>query len=318
MPVMEGKCLLFKHFADVDAVPLCVRTKDVEEIVALVSRLEPTFGGINLEDISAPRCFEIEDKLKKTMQIPVFHDDQHGTAVVVLSGVINGLKVTGKKKENCRVVVNGAGSAGIAIAKMLLNFGFPAITMCDKSGIVGKDTPGLTWAQRAMADVTNLEGKKGSLDDALAGADIMVGVSAPNVVSEAMVKTMAADAMIFAMANPVPEIMPEIARRHVRIMATGRSDYPNQINNVLAFPGIFRGALDARARAITENMKVAAAHAIAAAVAPAELSPDCIIPSPFKEGIALQVAAAVREAALADGVADRELLPPPAFAALTR
>ena len=316
MPVMEGKCLLFKHFANVDAVPVCIRTKEVEEIVSLVQKLEPTFGGINLEDISAPRCFEIEEKLKQTMNIPVFHDDQHGTAVVVLSGVINGLKVTGKKKENCRIVVNGAGSAGTAITKMLLNFGFPQITMCDKSGIIGRDAPGLTWAQREMAEVTNLEGKRGTLADAMRGADILVGVSAPNIVSEEMAQSMAKDAMIFAMANPVPEIMPEIAKKHVKIMATGRSDYPNQINNVLAFPGIFRGALDARARAITENMKLAAAHAIAGAVSPEELSPDHIIPSPFKNDIALRVAEAVRQAAVADGVADREPLPPLTFADL--
>ncbi|MDR0867801.1 MAG: NADP-dependent malic enzyme [Planctomycetota bacterium] len=311
MPVMEGKCLLFKHFAGVDAFPICLATKDVDEIVATVERLAPTFGGINLEDIAAPRCFAIEARLKKSLSIPVFHDDQHGTAIVVLAGLLNALKVSGKNQD-CRVVINGAGSAGLAIAKMLLNYGFTDLTLCDRAGILHRDNPANNAAQQAICALTNRENRRGVLADALNGADVFIGVSAAKVVSEAMVATLAPDAVVFAMANPEPEIMPEIAAKYVKVMATGRSDYPNQINNVLAFPGIFRGALDARATAITEKMKLAAALAIAASVPPAELSPTRIIPSPFDPAVAKKVAAAVSATAREEGVI-REWVAPLTF-----
>jgi malate dehydrogenase (oxaloacetate-decarboxylating) len=304
MPVMEGKCALFKSFADVDAFPLCVKTKDVDEFVNTVALISGSFGGINLEDIAAPRCFEIEEKLKKRCDIPVFHDDQHGTAIIVLAGVINALKVTGKTKENCRVVVNGAGSAGVAITKLLLNYGFPDITMCDKSGILSKDSKDLNWMQRSMMDRTNLEGKHGTLADALRGADIFIGVSAPGIVTPEMVKTMNKDSIFFAMANPVPEIMPDLAREAgAAVVGTGRSDFPNQVNNVLAFPGIFRGALDCRASEINEEMKLAATHAIAGLVTDAELGPECILPKAFDPRVAPAVSKAVAEAARKTGVA---------------
>ena len=267
MPVMEGKAVLFKEFGGINAFPICLDTQDTEEIIETVVRIAPAFGGINLEDISAPRCFEIEERLKKLLNIPVFHDDQHGTAIVVLAGIINALKVTGKKKEDCRVVVNGAGSAGVAITKLLLNYGFPHITMCDKTGMLCKGMEGLNWMQEKMVEVTNLEHKTGTLADALKGADIFVGVSAPGIVSQEMVASMNKDSILFAMANPVPEIMPDLAKAAgARVVGTGRSDFPNQVNNVLIFPGIFRGALEGRATAITEEMKLAAANAIAALV----------------------------------------------------
>ena len=267
MPVMEGKAVLFKEFGGINAFPICLDTQDTEEIIETVVRIAPAFGGINLEDISAPRCFEIEERLKKLLNIPVFHDDQHGTAIVVLAGIINALKVTGKKKEDCRVVVNGAGSAGVAITKLLLNYGFPHITMCDKTGMLCKGMEGLNWMQEKMVEVTNLEHKTGTLADALKGADIFVGVSAPGIVSQKMVASMNKDSILFAMANPVPEIMPDLAKAAgARVVGTGRSDFPNQVNNVLIFPGIFRGALEGRATAITEEMKLAAANAIAALV----------------------------------------------------
>ena len=267
MPVMEGKCVLFKEFANVNAVPIVLDTQDPDEIVKTVANLAPTFGGINLEDISAPRCFEVEERLKKMLNIPVFHDDQHGTAIVVLAGIINGLRVTGKKKEDCKVVVNGAGSAGVAITKLLLTYGFKHVTMCDKLGIIGKDYPELNWMQQKMTEVTNLENQTGTLADALKGADIFVGVSAPNIVSAEMVASMNKDAILFAMANPVPEIMPDVAKAAgAKVVGTGRSDFPNQVNNVIAFPGIFKGALEGRAEQITEEMKLAAAEAIAGLV----------------------------------------------------
>ena len=272
MPVMEGKCALFKAFGNVNAVPICLDTQDVDEIVETVKRLAPAFGGINLEDISAPRCFEIENRLIDELDIPVFHDDQHGTAIVVLSGVINALRLTGKKKEECRVIVNGAGSAGIAIAKLMLSYGFKNLILCDKCGIICSKSEGTTDAQRAMLKVTNLADEEGSLSDAMRGADIFVGVSAPNIVSEEMVSSMNDDAILFAMANPVPEIYPDVARRAgARVVGTGRSDFPNQINNVVAFPGIFKGALEARATRITNDMKLAAASALAALVSDEEL-----------------------------------------------
>ena len=304
MPVMEGKCVLFKEFGDVDAIPLCIRSKDVDEIVNTVKLLAGSFGGINLEDISAPRCFEIERKLKECCDIPVFHDDQHGTAIVVLSGIINGLKVTGKKKEECKVVVNGAGSAGIAITKLLLTYGFKNVTMCDINGIISKQSEKLTSEQRKMAEVTNPEQKTGKLADALKGADVFVGVSAPNIVSQEMVASMNKDAIIFAMANPVPEIMPDKAKdAGAAVVGTGRSDYPNQINNVLAFPGVFRGALDVRASDINDEMKLAAAHAIAGLISDEERSPEYIIPSPFDKRVVKAVAEAVAKAARETGVA---------------
>ena len=294
MPVMEGKAVLFKEFGNVNAVPVCLDTQDTEEIIKTVVNIAPAFGGINLEDISAPRCFEIETKLKELLDIPVFHDDQHGTAIVVLAGIINGLKVTGKTKEDCQVVVNGAGSAGIAITKLLLTYGFKHVTMCDKSGILSKASEGLNWMQQSMMEVTNLENKTGSLADALRGADIFVGVSAPNIVTADMVKTMNKDAIIFAMANPVPEIMPEVAKAAgAKVVGTGRSDFPNQVNNVIAFPGIFKGALEGRARQITEDMKLAAALAIANLVPDDEVSDVNILPEAFDPRVADVVSKAV-------------------------
>ena len=294
MPVMEGKAVLCKEFGNVNAVPVCLDTKDTEEIIKTVVNIAPAFGGINLEDISAPRCFEIETRLKELLDIPVFHDDQHGTAIVVLAGIINGLKVTGKTKEDCQVVVNGAGSAGVAITKLLLTYGFKHVTMCDKSGILSKSSEGLNWMQQSMMEVTNLENKTGSLADALRGADIFVGVSAPNIVTADMVKTMNKDAIIFAMANPVPEIMPDVAKAAgAKVVGTGRSDFPNQVNNVIAFPGIFKGALEGRARQITEDMKLAAALAIANLVPDDEVSDVNILPEAFDPRVADVVSKAV-------------------------
>ena len=296
MPVMEGKAVLFKEFGGINAFPICLDTQDTEEIIETVVRIAPAFGGINLEDISAPRCFEIEERLKKRLNIPVFHDDQHGTAIVVLAGIINALKVTDKKKEDCRVVVNGAGSAGVAITKLLLNYGFPHITMCDKTGMLCKGMEGLNWMQEKMVEVTNLEHKTGTLADALKGADIFVGVSAPGIVSQEMVASMNKDSILFAMANPVPEIMPDLAKAAgARVVGTGRSDFPNQVNNVLIFPGIFRGALEGRATAITEEMKLAAANAIAALVDDSELSDENILPAAFDPRVADAVSKAVKE-----------------------
>ena len=296
MPVMEGKAVLFKEFGGINAFPICLDTQDTEEIIETVVRIAPAFGGINLEDISAPRCFEIEERLKKRLNIPVFHDDQHGTAIVVLAGIINALKVTVKKKEDCRVVVNGAGSAGVAITKLLLNYGFPHITMCDKTGMLCKGMEGLNWMQEKMVEVTNLEHKTGTLADALKGADIFVGVSAPGIVSQEMVASMNKDSILFAMANPVPEIMPDLAKAAgARVVGTGRSDFPNQVNNVLIFPGIFRGALEGRATAITEEMKLAAANAIAALVDDSELSDENILPAAFDPRVADAVSRAVKE-----------------------
>ena len=295
MPVMEGKAVLFKEFSNVNAVPICLDTQDTEEIIKAVTYLAPGFGGINLEDISAPRCFEIEERLKEILDIPVFHDDQHGTAIVVLAGVINALKVVGKKKEDCRVVVNGAGSAGVAITKLLLTYGFPNIIMCDKVGIVSKDTEGLNWMQKKMTEVTNLNNETGSLADALKGADIFIGVSAPNIVTPEMVASMNHDSILFAMANPVPEIMPDVAKAAgARVVGTGRSDFPNQVNNVVAFPGIFKGALEGRATQITEEMKLAAAEAIAGLVPADKLSDDNIMPEAFDPQVAEVVADAVK------------------------
>lgn len=296
MPVMEGKAVLFKSFGGVNAVPICLDTQDTEEIIKTVVNIAPAFGGINLEDISAPRCFEIESRLKELLDIPVFHDDQHGTAIVVLAGIINGLKVTGKTKEDCQVVVNGAGSAGVAITKLLLTYGFKHVTMCDKSGILSKGSEGLNWMQESMMDVTNLEHKTGSLADALKGADIFVGVSAPNIVTPKMVQSMNKDAIIFAMANPVPEIMPDVAKAAgAKVVGTGRSDFPNQVNNVIAFPGIFKGALEGRATQITEEMKLAAALAIANLVPEDEVSDVNILPEAFDERVADVVSQAVKD-----------------------
>ena len=295
MPVIEGKAVLFKEFGNVNAVPICLDTQDTEEIIKAVTYLAPGFGGINLEDISAPRCFEIEERLKEILDIPVFHDDQHGTAIVVLAGVINALKVVGKKKEDCRVVVNGAGSAGVAITKLLLTYGFPNIIMCDKVGIVSKDTEGLNWMQKKMTEVTNLNNETGSLADALKGADIFIGVSAPNIVTPKMVASMNRDSILFAMANPIPEIMPDAAKAAgARVVGTGRSDFPNQVNNVVAFPGIFKGALEGRATQITEEMKLAAAEAIAGLVPADKLSDDNIMPEAFDPQVAEVVANAVK------------------------
>lgn len=295
MPVMEGKAVLFKEFGGVNAVPICLDTQDTEEIIKTVTYLAPGFGGINLEDISAPRCFEIEERLKEILDIPVFHDDQHGTAIVVLAGIINALKVVNKKKEDCKVVVNGAGSAGVAITKLLLTYGFPNIVMCDKVGIVSKDTQGLNWMQQKMTQVTNPHNETGSLADALKGADIFVGVSAPNIVTQEMVASMNRDAILFAMANPVPEIMPDLAKAAgARVVGTGRSDFPNQVNNVVAFPGIFKGALEGRATQITEEMKLAAAEAIASLVPEEELNEDNIMPEAFNPKVAELVADAVK------------------------
>mgnify|MGYP000511318901 FL=1 len=295
MPVMEGKCVLFKEFGGVNAVPICLDTQDTEEIIRSVVNIAPAFGGINLEDISAPRCFEIETRLKELLNIPVFHDDQHGTAIVVLAGIINALKVTGKKKEDCRVVVNGAGSAGVAITKLLLTYGFPHITMCDINGIISKDSPDLNWMQKEMTKVTNLEGRIGLLADALKGADIFVGVSAPNIVTPEMVASMNQDAILFAMANPVPEIMPDLAKAAgAKVVGTGRSDFPNQVNNVVAFPGIFKGALEGRATQITEEMKLATAKAIAGLVPDEELNEDNILPEAFDPRVSQVVSEAVK------------------------
>ncbi|MBE5832734.1 MAG: NADP-dependent malic enzyme [Butyrivibrio sp.] len=295
MPVMEGKAVLFKEFGGVNAVPICLDTQDTEEIIKAVTYLAPGFGGINLEDISAPRCFEIEERLKEKLDIPVFHDDQHGTAIVVLAGIINGLKVVGKDKESCRVVVNGAGSAGIAITKLLLRYGFKNVTMCDKVGILSKSTEGLNWMQEKMMDVTNPEQKTGSLADALVNADVFVGVSAPGIVSKEMAASMNKDAIMFAMANPVPEIMPDLAKEAgVRVIGTGRSDFPNQVNNVLVFPGIFRGALECGATQITEEMKLAAANALTALIPDEELSDVNILPAAFDPRCVEAVSAAVK------------------------
>ena len=296
MPVMEGKAVLFKEFGGVNAVPICLDTQDTEEIIKAVTYLAPGFGGINLEDISAPRCFEIEERLKEKLDIPVFHDDQHGTAIVVLAGIINGLKVVGKDKESCKVVVNGAGSAGIAITKLLLRYGFKNVTMCDKVGILSKTTEGLNWMQEKMMDVTNPEQKTGSLADALVGADVFVGVSAPGIVSKEMAASMNKDAIMFAMANPVPEIMPDLAKEAgVRVIGTGRSDFPNQVNNVLVFPGIFKGALEGGAKQITEDMKLAAANAIASLIPDEELSDVNILPAAFDPRVTEAVSSAVKK-----------------------
>ncbi len=295
MPVMEGKAVLFKEFGGVNAVPICLDTQDTEEIIKAVTYLAPGFGGINLEDISAPRCFEIEERLKETLDIPVFHDDQHGTAIVVLSGIINALKVTGKKKEACRVVVNGAGSAGIAVTKLLLNYGFSNVLLCDRAGILNQSYPDMNPVQKQMTEVTNPAGETGTLADAMKNADIFVGVSAPGIVSAEMVASMNKDAILFAMANPVPEIMPDIAKAAgARVVGTGRSDFPNQINNVVAFPGIFKGALEGRAKQITEEMKMAAALAIASLVPEEELNEDNIMPEAFDPRVAETVAEAVK------------------------
>lgn len=296
MPVMEGKAVLFKEFGGVNAFPICLKTQDVDEIVETVQRLEPTFGGINLEDISAPRCFEIERRLKETMNIPVFHDDQHGTAIIVLAGVINSLKLTGKKKEDCRIAVNGSGAAGIAISKLLLRYGFRHLVICDSKGIISRDRENLNWIKKEMLEVTNLDNQNGTLADALVGADIFIGVSAPNSVTEEMVRSMNKDAILFAMANPVPEIMPDLAKAAgARIVGTGRSDFPNQVNNVLVFPGIFKGALEGKARQITEDMKLAAAEALAGIVSDEELNEEFILPEAFNPKVSEVVSAAVRE-----------------------
>ena len=303
MPVMEGKCVLFKAFGDVDAFPICVKTKDVDEFVETVYNISGSFGGINLEDIAAPRCFEIERKLKEKCDIPIFHDDQHGTAVITLAGLTNALKVVGKKKEDVKVVTSGAGAAAIAITKLLLSAGFRDITMCDRKGAIYAGREGLNWIKTEMAEVTNLSRKAGTLADMLVGADVFIGVSAPNTVTTEMVKTMNKDAIIFACANPTPEIFPDAAKAGgARVVSTGRSDYPNQINNVLAFPGIFRGAFDVRASDINEEMKVAAAEALAGLVGD-ELSEDYIIPAAFDPRVGPAVAKAVAEAARRSGVA---------------
>lgn len=296
MPVMEGKAILFKEFGNVNAVPICLDTQDTEEIIKAVTWLAPGYGGVNLEDISAPRCFEIEERLKATLNIPVFHDDQHGTAIVVLAGLINALKVTGKKKEECKVVINGAGAAGVAITKLLMNYGFKDCIMCNSKGIICKGDAKLNWMQAKMAEVTNLEGLTGTLADAVKGADIFIGVSAPGVLTEEMVKTMNKDSIIFAMANPTPEIMPDLAKKAgAKVVGTGRSDFPNQVNNVIAFPGIFRGALEGRASQITEEMKMAASLALAGLVSDDQLSEDFVIPEAFDPRVADTVADAVKK-----------------------
>lgn len=295
MPVMEGKAVLFKEFGGVNAFPICLDTQDTEEIIKTIVHIAPAFGGINLEDISAPRCFEIESRLKELLDIPVFHDDQHGTAIVCLAGAINALKVTGKSADSCEVVVNGAGSAGIAIARLLYTYGFKHITLCDKSGILSKSSEGLNWMQKQMMEITNLSGKEGSLADALKGSDLFVGVSAPGIVTREMVASMNKDSILFAMANPVPEIMPDLAKTAgARIVGTGRSDFPNQINNVVAFPGIFKGALEGRAKQITEEMKLAAAAAIAKLVPEEALNEDNIMPQPFDPRVCEAVSNAVK------------------------
>lgn len=304
MPVMEGKCVLFKEFGGVDAVPICVRTKDVDEFVNAVYLISGSFGGINLEDISAPRCFEIEDKLKEKCDIPVFHDDQHGTAVIMLAGVMNALKVVGKKKEDVRIAVSGAGAAATAVTKLLLNYGIKDITMCDRNGAVYEGRKGLNSAKEAVSRITNPQKLKGTLADVIKGADIFIGVSAPGMVTKEMVESMADDAIIFACANPTPEIFPDEARAGgARVICTGRSDYPNQINNVLAFPGIFRGAFDARASQINEEMKIAAANALASIIPDDELNADYIIPKAFDPRVRPAIAKAVAEAARKSGVA---------------
>ena len=308
MPVMEGKCVLFKSFGDVDAFPLCIKSKDVDEIVNTVYLLSGSFGGVNLEDIAAPRCFEIERKLKEKCDIPLFHDDQHGTAIVVLSGLINALKVVGKTKEEVKVVVNGAGSAGIAVSRLLLAYGFKNLILCDRFGIMSSAYEGLNWAQKEMLKTTNLEDMKGTLTDALVGADIFLGFSRPNMVTTEMVKTMNRDAIIFACANPTPEIFPEDAKAGgAKVISTGRSDYPNQINNVLVFPGMFRGAFDVRAKDINEEMKMAAAMAIAGIIPDDEVNENNIIPKAFDPRVRDAVAAAVAEAAVRTGVARKSL-----------
>ena len=295
MPVMEGKAVLFKEFGGVNAVPICLDTQDTEEIIKTVTYLAPTFGGINLEDISAPRCFEIEQRLKETLDIPVFHDDQHGTAIVVLSATINALKIIGKDKAECKVIVNGAGSAGVAITKLLLSYGFKNIIMVDRTGAIASDRTGLNWSKQEMLELTNPNDEKGSLADVMKGADIFVGVSAPNTVTQDMVRSMAKDPIIFAMSNPIPEIMPDEAKAAgARIVGTGRSDFPNQINNVVAFPGIFKGALEGRAQQITEEMTLAAAEAIASLVSDDELCEDMIMPEAFDPRVADLVAEAVK------------------------
>lgn len=295
MPVMEGKAVLFKEFGGVNAFPICLDTQDPDEIVQTVINIAPAFGGINLEDISAPRCFEIESRLKEALDIPVFHDDQHGTAIVVLAGIINALKVVGKEKEDCHVVINGAGSAGVAITKLLLRYGFPDVVMCDISGILSKQSENLNWMQKEMMEVTNLSGKTGTLADALEGADIFIGVSAPGIVTPEMVASMNQDAILFAMANPVPEIMPEQAKEAgAKVVGTGRSDFPNQVNNVVAFPGIFKGALEGRAKQITEEMKLAAALALAGLVSEDQLDEEHILPEAFDPRAAEAVANAVK------------------------
>ena len=295
LPVMEGKAVLFKEFGGVDAFPICIDAHDAASVIAACKAIAPTFGGINLEDIKSPECFEIEETLEKELDIPVFHDDQHGTAIVVLAGIINGLRVTGKKKEDCKVVVNGAGSAGVAITKLLLTYGFKHVTMCDREGIIGKDYPNLNWMQKKMTEVTNLENASGTLADALKGADIFVGVSAPNIVTPEMVSSMNKDAILFAMANPVPEIMPDVAKAAgAKVVGTGRSDFPNQVNNVIAFPGIFKGALEGHAKQITEEMKLAAAEALAALVSDDEINEDFIMPEAFDPRVAEVVSEAVK------------------------
>ena len=304
MPVMEGKCVLFKSFGDVDAFPLCVRTKDVDEFVETVYNISGSFGGINLEDIAAPRCFEIERKLKERCDIPIFHDDQHGTAVITLAGLLNALKVVGKKKEDVRIVTSGAGAAAIAIVKLLLSAGFKDVIMCDRKGAIYKGRDGLNWIKEEMAEVTNLEKKSGSLKDVIAGADVFIGVSAPGTVTTEMVKTMNRDAIVFACANPTPEIFPDDAKAGgAAVISTGRSDFPNQINNVLAFPGIFRGTFDVRAKDINEEMKMAAAMALANLISEEELSADYIIPKAFDPRVGKAVAEAVAKAAIESGVA---------------
>ena len=296
MPVMEGKAVLFKEFGGVNAFPICLATQDVDEIVETVQRLEPTFGGINLEDISAPRCFEIERRLKETMNIPVFHDDQHGTAIIVLAGILNALRIIDKKVEDCRIVVNGSGAAGIAISRLLLRYGFRNLILCDTRGIISRGRGNLNWVKREMLEVTNPENRTGSLADAMTGADIFIGVSAPGIVTQDMVRSMNRDAILFAMANPVPEIMPDLAKEAgARIVGTGRSDFPNQVNNVLVFPGIFRGALDGHARQITEEMKLAAAKGLAGIVTDEELCEDYILPEPFDPRVADAVSGAVMD-----------------------
>lgn len=296
MPVMEGKAVLFKEFGGVNAFPICLDTQDTEEIIRTVVNIAPAFGGINLEDISAPRCFEIEERLKELLDIPVFHDDQHGTAIVVLAGIINAMKVTGKSKEEAKVVVNGASSAGVAITRLLLTYGFRHITMCDINGILGKESPHLNWMQEKMVEVTNLEGRKGTLSDALKGADIFVGVSAPNIVTKEMAASMNKDSILFAMANPVPEIMPDLAKEAgAKVVGTGRSDFPNQVNNVVTFPGIFKGALEGRATRITEEMKLAAAKAIAGLIPEDKLNENNILPEAFDPRVADVVSQAVKE-----------------------